>query len=140
MKLKLKQKFPQLDRTQARLKREKLISSYKKQATSSTVKKSAPKKKGRLKPPKESVKPKGKQKEKLQEQVDVSEEDMKDLEKTESEMDIEEKEVFCVVHKGPIVGTVYICPQCKTYYCFKCANTLKENSEKCWSCDSELNP
>ena len=64
----------------------------------------------------------------------------KELEKIESEVALEKKEIFCIVHKGPIDGTVYICPRCKSYYCYKCANALKEKGEKCWSCEAELKP
>lgn len=72
--------------------------------------------------------------------IDLSEEEKKELEKTESEVGVEKKEILCIVHKGPIDGTVYICPGCKSYYCYKCANALKEKGEKCWSCDAELKP
>ncbi len=138
MKVKLKEKFPQLDRSLAKQKRDKLLSAYNTKADNSIKEKAAPK--GSIKPPNVGIKPKGAKTIEIPESVDVSEEDKKELEKVESEMDIEEKEVFCIVHKGPIVGTIYICPQCKTYYCFKCVNTLKENGEKCWSCDAEINP
>jgi len=70
----------------------------------------------------------------------LSEEEEAELKKTESEVDLEEKEAICVVHKAAIVGTVYICPQCKTYYCLKCANALVEKEEKCWTCESEITP
>ncbi len=63
-----------------------------------------------------------------------------ELKKTEAEIDLEENEAICVVHKAAIVGTVYICPQCKTYYCLKCANALVEKEEKCWTCESEITP
>ena len=61
-----------------------------------------------------------------------------EISQTESEMDIEEDEYICVVHKGIIDGAVYICPKCKTFYCTKCVEALKENHEKCWTCDSEF--
>ena len=128
MKLKLKQKFPQLDRHRAKSKREKLLAA------------SAPSDKSLITTPKTTITPKGKKEEKPSEQINISEEDKKEIEKTESEIDIKKDEVFCIVHKGPIDGTVYICPNCKTYYCYKCASVLKENGEKCWSCEAEINP
>jgi len=70
----------------------------------------------------------------------LTEEEEAELKKTESEVDLEEKDAVCVVHKGAIVGTVYICPKCKTYYCLKCANALVEKDEKCWTCESEITP
>lgn len=74
------------------------------------------------------------------EKLDLTEEDKREIEKTESEMDLEEKDAICVVHKGTIVGTVYICPTCKSYYCLKCANALIEKGEKCWTCEREITP
>ena len=61
-----------------------------------------------------------------------------ELEQTESELGIEKSEFICIVHKGTIDGAVYICPNCKTFYCVRCANALKEKGEKCWSCESEV--
>ena len=54
-------------------------------------------------------------------------------------MDIEKQEFICVVHKGPITGNIYVCPRCQTIYCQKCVSALKENNEKCWSCDQDFN-
>jgi hypothetical protein len=62
----------------------------------------------------------------------------RDLEKIESEVEIEEKDYICIVHRGPIEGTTYICPKCKTFYCIKCVKTLKESDERCWYCDYEF--
>ncbi len=33
---------------------------------------------------------------------------------------------------------MYICPGCDTYYCYKCAQTLKTGGEKCWACEAEI--
>ena len=62
------------------------------------------------------------------------------LEKAESEIKVEDQKFTCVVHKGQIVGTVYICPNCKTSYCLTCAYSLKANGEKCWTCNAEIKP
>lgn len=64
----------------------------------------------------------------------------KELEKLESELKIEQQKFICVVHKGEIVGTVYICPNCKTQYCLTCAYSLKAKGEKCWICNEEIKP
>ena len=64
----------------------------------------------------------------------------KKLEKLESEIKVEDQKFICVVHKGQIVGTVYICPNCKTCYCLTCAYSLKANGEKCWTCNTEIKP
>ncbi len=75
-----------------------------------------------------------------EEVIDLNEAEEAELKKTESEMGIEEKEITCLVHKGPIEGTVYVCPKCKTHYCLNCVKALIEKGEKCWACESELKP
>ncbi|MBN1801817.1 MAG: hypothetical protein JW891_09945 [Candidatus Lokiarchaeota archaeon] len=67
-----------------------------------------------------------------------SEEDNKALEKTEEEMVIEKNQFMCIVHRGAIVGTVYICPNCQAVYCQKCAKILRDKGEKCWSCKKDI--
>ncbi len=69
----------------------------------------------------------------------LSVEEWQELQQTEAEMGIEEMQINCIVHKGPVEGTnVYICPKCKTFYCVRCAKAVKKNGEKCWTCKSEL--
>lgn len=62
----------------------------------------------------------------------------KELKKTESEIGIVKPKIICIVHKGPIVGNVYVCPHCQTFYCQNCVKALKRKGEKCWSCDKEF--
>ena len=56
----------------------------------------------------------------------------------ESDIEVEKREYVCVVHKGIIKGTIFVCPDCQTIYCQKCAKFLEEKGEKCWSCESEI--
>jgi hypothetical protein len=58
--------------------------------------------------------------------------------RTEKEVQVEKEKHFCVVHRGKIAGAVYICPECETYYCMKCAIVLKKKSEKCWACNNKI--
>ncbi len=44
----------------------------------------------------------------------------------------------CIVHKGTIAGANYMCPTCKTLYCFSCATTLARSGEKCWACGATI--
>ncbi|MBD3229749.1 MAG: hypothetical protein GF329_16325 [Candidatus Lokiarchaeota archaeon] len=69
---------------------------------------------------------------------DLSEVENQELEKTEEELEIEKKKIICVVHRGIITGSIYVCPYCGTFYCSKCAKTLKEKEERCWSCDRQF--
>ncbi|MFX0099418.1 MAG: PKD domain-containing protein [Candidatus Hodarchaeota archaeon] len=61
-----------------------------------------------------------------------------ELDKTEQEVQTFEEVRTCIVHKGPIAGANYLCPNCKTFYCMKCAITLSKNGEKCWACGKDL--
>ena len=62
----------------------------------------------------------------------------KERAQTEKEMEIREDVDICQVHKGPIEGVNYICPKCKTKYCLKCAQVLKQRNEGCWVCDTPI--
>ena len=56
-----------------------------------------------------------------------------------SEIEVEDGDHACVVHKGKIDGgIVYICPNCHKFYCVKCISVLKAKGEKCLSCDAEI--
>ena len=83
------------------------------------------------------VKGKGKGGEEADAGLTAAEEE--ELAKTEEEVAVDEQKMICVVHKGPIDGAIYACPKCKTFYCMKCAQTLKEKGEHCWSCEKEFN-
>jgi len=81
------------------------------------------------------------QKGKLLEDKDTKEltaEEQLELHKTESEVDVEKNKFTCIVHRGDIVGSVYICPKCHSFYCHRCAKMLKSKGETCWSCENEI--
>lgn len=61
-----------------------------------------------------------------------------EIRRTKEEVQVEKEKHICIVHKGKIVGTVYICPNCETYYCMKCATALKKKNENCWVCNSKI--
>jgi hypothetical protein len=61
-----------------------------------------------------------------------------ELQRTEQEVTARLDVKMCVVHKGPIKGANYACPQCATFYCFNCALVLKRNGEGCWSCGHKI--
>lgn len=56
----------------------------------------------------------------------------------ESEMTIDNKGYICIVCKGKINATSYVCPKCNAIYCFKCINALFFQGEKCWSCQTDI--
>ncbi|MFX0037170.1 MAG: right-handed parallel beta-helix repeat-containing protein [Candidatus Hermodarchaeota archaeon] len=76
--------------------------------------------------------------EKLISRTTLSSQELEELRKTEAEVSVEKEYHTCVVHRGKIVGAVYICPKCETYYCMKCATVLKKKGETCWSCNNKI--
>ena len=68
----------------------------------------------------------------------LSSQELKEFQEFEAETSVEKGQHFCVVHRGKIVGPIYLCPTCETYYCMKCATVLKSRSETCWVCNNEI--
>ena len=137
---KMKNKF-KMGKARALLKRERLISNRNKKADLSKKEiEVIENKDNSLKIQKISMGLKKSETKEIPTSLELSEIEKEELKKTESEVDVEEKEAICLVHKGAIVGTVYICPNCKTYYCLKCANALINKGEKCWTCEREITP
>jgi hypothetical protein len=67
-----------------------------------------------------------------------TDEEIAELRKTEREVTAQLDVKLCVVHKGPIKGANYVCPQCNTFYCLGCAATLASKGEGCWSCSHKI--
>jgi hypothetical protein len=61
-----------------------------------------------------------------------------ELQRTEQEVTARLDVKTCIVHKGPIKGASYSCPQCATFFCFNCALALQKNGEGCWSCGHKI--
>jgi len=57
---------------------------------------------------------------------------------TEAEVSTFKEKKICLVHKGPVAGNIYLCPQCDALYCVNCAQALKKAGEKCWQCGSPI--
>nr|MDO8109072.1 PKD domain-containing protein [Candidatus Sigynarchaeota archaeon] len=64
--------------------------------------------------------------------------ELKEIKATAEEVTAFKQAKICIVHKGPITGMMYICPQCDSIYCIKCATHLKESGQKCWSCGADV--
>jgi parallel beta-helix repeat protein len=69
---------------------------------------------------------------------ELTEERLEEMAKTESEMEFDEYKPICLVHKGDITGNIYLCPNCKSFYCDRCARVLKLKDEKCWYCKEDI--
>jgi tetratricopeptide (TPR) repeat protein len=70
----------------------------------------------------------------------ISEGDLKAEEVEEEEMTVYKEKRICLVHKGPIEGYMFMCPDCGAFYCVKCVDALIEIENFCWSCERPLDP
>jgi hypothetical protein len=55
---------------------------------------------------------------------------------TEEEISISKEKKICLVCKGNLSRTMYICPDCYTFYCMKCSTTLITLENACWVCET----
>ena len=55
---------------------------------------------------------------------------------TEKEVSISKEKKICLVCKGKVARYNYICPECDTFYCVNCANTLEDLENACWVCET----
>ncbi len=58
--------------------------------------------------------------------------------RTEKELGVQKVRPTCIVCTIPLKGTNFICPTCETKYCIRCARTLAERKESCWTCRRPL--
>ncbi|MEX2681693.1 MAG: hypothetical protein Q6373_008835 [Candidatus Sigynarchaeota archaeon] len=69
---------------------------------------------------------------------ELTPEQLAELQQTEAEVTTFKEKKICLVHKGPVAGNIYLCPQCDALYCVKCAGALKQAGEKCWQCGAPI--
>jgi hypothetical protein len=55
---------------------------------------------------------------------------------TEEEVSISKEKKICLVCKGKLGRLLYMCPDCNSFYCKKCADTLVTLENACWVCDA----
>ncbi len=55
---------------------------------------------------------------------------------TEEEVSISKEKKICLVCKGKVSRTVYICPECEAFYCSKCSEALSDLENACWVCEA----
>ncbi|MFX1340851.1 MAG: hypothetical protein ACFFDK_19730 [Promethearchaeota archaeon] len=53
---------------------------------------------------------------------------------TEEEVSISKERKICLVCKGKVARKLYMCPECDTFYCNKCSDTLANLENACWVC------
>ena len=54
---------------------------------------------------------------------------------TEEEVTISYEKKICLICKGKLEKKMYICPDCDTFYCNKCSDTLVNLENACWVCN-----
>ncbi len=59
---------------------------------------------------------------------------------TEEEISISKEKRICLVCKSEISRENYNCPECKTFYCSKCAKALSSMENACWVCVAPFDP
>lgn len=59
---------------------------------------------------------------------------------TEDDIVLSQQKHVCLVHKGPIQGFSFICPECGTFYCQKCVYAISAIDNECWSCGELIDP
>jgi hypothetical protein len=59
---------------------------------------------------------------------------------TQEDIKFYKEQTMCLVCKSDLKGFTanFICPNCKTLYCEKCANALSRLENECWSCDQPI--
>jgi hypothetical protein len=56
----------------------------------------------------------------------------------EKDLQIHKVRPTCMVCTIPLKGATFICPNCETKYCMRCAQTLASRKEYCWTCRKPL--
>ncbi|MFX0098286.1 MAG: hypothetical protein ACFFCS_01820 [Candidatus Hodarchaeota archaeon] len=44
----------------------------------------------------------------------------------------------CIVHRGPVLGRVFMCNKCNVFYCMDCKEAIVNAENKCWNCGDLL--
>ena len=58
---------------------------------------------------------------------------------TEEEVSISKEKKICLVCKGKVSGfETFLCSNCETFYCHKCARALIDLENACWSCNAPI--
>ena len=57
---------------------------------------------------------------------------------SEDDIIISKETHTCLVHKGPVKGYSFVCPECGAVYCIKCVDAIIRIENSCWSCESPI--
>ena len=59
---------------------------------------------------------------------------------TEEEVIFHRERKICLVCKGKLLRSIYLCPECDALYCIKCSEALSTLENVCWSCYTPIDP
>ncbi len=58
---------------------------------------------------------------------------------TEEEVSVSKEKKICLVCKGKVSGfETFLCSNCETFYCHKCARALIDLENACWACNTQI--
>jgi hypothetical protein len=57
---------------------------------------------------------------------------------TEEEVSVSKERKICLVCKGKLTRSIYLCPECNALYCMKCSDTLSTLENACWVCETSF--
>lgn len=59
---------------------------------------------------------------------------------TEEEVTYHRERKICLVCKGNLLRSIYLCPECDAIYCIKCSEAISKLDNGCWSCYTPIDP
>ncbi|MFX0024820.1 MAG: hypothetical protein ACFE8M_00275 [Candidatus Hermodarchaeota archaeon] len=59
---------------------------------------------------------------------------------TEEEVIFHRERKICLVCKGKLLRSIYLCPECDALYCIKCSEALSTMENVCWACYTPIDP
>ncbi len=59
---------------------------------------------------------------------------------TEDEVIFHRERKICLVCKGNLIRSIYLCPECDALYCIKCSEAISNIDNGCWSCYTPIDP
>ena len=62
------------------------------------------------------------------------------LKVTEEDVMFHREQKICLVCKGKILRSIYLCPECDALYCNKCSTALSTLENACWACNTPFDP
>jgi len=59
---------------------------------------------------------------------------------TEDDVIFHRERKICLVCKGKLIRSIYLCPECDALYCIKCSEAISTMENECWACYTPIDP